>query len=67
MPPHYLHSTTTEDIPADRVLTAAVGKLKTVIVIGYTEDDEVYLASSTGVRETIHYLAALGQKAAIED
>jgi hypothetical protein len=55
------------DIPPNRVLEGALNKLKTVVVIGYTEDDEVYLASSTGTKETIYYLAALAQKAAIED
>ena len=63
----YLNMVTTHDIPADRVLESAAGKLKTVMVLGYTEEDEVYIASSTGDRATIHYLAALAQKAAIED
>lgn len=63
----YLNTVTLHDIPTDRVLESAVGKLKTVVVIGYTEDDEVYIASSTGERATVHYLAALAQKAAIED
>lgn len=63
----YLDTATTLDIPANRVLEAAVGKLKTVVVIGYDDKDEIYIASSTGDRATIHYLAALAQKAAIED
>jgi len=63
----YINTKTTLDIPTDRVLEAAVGKLKTVVVMGYTKDGEVYLASSTGKKATIHYLAALAQKAAMED
>jgi hypothetical protein len=63
----YLNTLTYLDIPADRVLEAAVGKLKTAVVIGYDKDDSVYIASSTGNKATIHYLAALAQKATLED
>lgn len=41
---------TTLDIPADRVLTAAVGKMQSVMVIGYDLEDEEYFASSTADR-----------------
>ena len=34
------------DIPADRVLEGAMGKLKSVLVIGYDEAGEEYFASS---------------------
>ena len=34
------------DIPADRVLEGAMGKLKSVVVIGYDEAGEEYFASS---------------------
>lgn len=63
----YFGTLTYNDIPADRVLEAAVDKLKTAIVLGYDKDDNVYVASSTGDKATIHYLAALAQKAILED
>ena len=34
------------DIPADRVLEAAMGELEKVVVIGYDKDGEEYFASS---------------------
>lgn len=42
-----LNETTTMDIPPDRVLENAVGKLKSVIVLGYDQDGYEYFASST--------------------
>jgi hypothetical protein len=63
----YFGEVTYLDIPSDRVLEAAAGKLRTVLVVGFTEDDEVYIAASTGEKAVIHYLAALAQKAIIED
>lgn len=35
-------------IPPDDVLHGAVGKLKYVLVLGFTEDGEMYTASSDG-------------------
>ena len=63
----YIDTMTYADIPVDRVLESAVGKLKTVLVIGYTEDDGVYIASSTGDKPTLYYLTAEAQKAIMED
>lgn len=34
------------DVPADKVLKAATGKLETAIVIGYDKDGDFYFASS---------------------
>ena len=34
------------DLPADRILEGSIGKLESVIVIGYTADGEEYFASS---------------------
>jgi hypothetical protein len=39
---------TTGDIPADRVLQAAVGQLKSVVVCGETESGDIWAASSLG-------------------
>lgn len=37
---------TAHELPPDRVLGAAVGQLKNVLVIGYAEDDSFYFAGS---------------------
>lgn len=46
---------TTLDIPADRVLEAAVGKLSACLVIGVSTDGELYLAASRGSVEWTHW------------
>ena len=46
-----LHTETTLDLPPDRVLEAAVGKLSTVLVLGYdAETGEPYFAGSSADR-----------------
>ena len=52
------HGNTTLDIPCDRVLQGAQeAKLKTVLVIGWDENDQMYSACSTGDnRETLWLL-----------
>lgn len=48
---------TTLDIPTDRVLEAAVGKLSTVLVLGYeSETGEPYFAGSTADRAEAIFL-----------
>lgn len=47
------------DIPVDQVLQAAMGKLGTVLVVGLTTDDELYLAASSGDLYKNHYLASV--------
>lgn len=43
-----LHAETTLDIPSDRVLNAAIGKLSTVLVLGYDQETgEPYFAGSS--------------------
>ncbi len=39
---------TTLDIPADRILESAIGKLTHAIVIGYDHEGDEYFASSYG-------------------
>jgi hypothetical protein len=34
------------DLPPDRILNAAVGKLQSVVVIGYTKDGDEHFATS---------------------
>lgn len=41
-----LKMVTTHDIPADRILTEAIGLLDSVIIAGYTKDGEEYFRSS---------------------
>lgn len=53
---------TTMDLPPDRVLEAAVGKLANVLVIGLTPDDELYVAASSGDLYLNHFLACLAGK-----
>lgn len=43
---HNLNCITRLDIPADRVLQAALGKLQGVILAGWDEDGQLYIASS---------------------
>lgn len=42
----FLNNETSLDIPADRVLEAAVGELDSAVVIGYDKDGNLYTASS---------------------
>ena len=43
---HYLNGVTRLDLPPDRVLERAVGKLTGVLVLGYDKDGDFYAASS---------------------
>ena len=40
-------------VPADTVLTGAVGKLSEVVVIGYDDNQELYVAASHGPAEVV--------------
>lgn len=42
-----LNCSTTADVPPDRVLSAALGSLESVLVLGFTDDGVFYIASST--------------------
>lgn len=44
------------DLPPDRVLQAAVGKLSGVVVAGWDKDGNLYLASSNNPPETLWLL-----------
>lgn len=46
---------TTLDIPADKVLEAAVGQLDACMVVGIAKDGSLYLASSQGRVEWAHW------------
>lgn len=42
----YLQTVTRLDLPPDRILEGAMGKLDGVIVLGYTKDEHEYFALS---------------------
>jgi hypothetical protein len=44
------------DIDPDPVLQAAVGKLKQVVILGYTEDGQEYFASSIADGGTVLWM-----------
>jgi hypothetical protein len=53
----FLNNVTSIDLPADRVIENAIGKLKSVVIIGYTEDgEEEYFASSIADGGTVLWL-----------
>lgn len=51
-----LNNVTRLDMPADRVLEAAIGKLEKVVVLGYDEDGDEYFASSVADGGTVLWL-----------
>jgi hypothetical protein len=42
----YLNNVTKLDLPPDRVLEQAIGKLEDVVIVGYTKEGDEYFASS---------------------
>jgi hypothetical protein len=60
---HTLDIPTKNDLPPDRILTAATGKLpETAMVIGYDEEGDLYLASSTGDGRELLWLLERAKK-----
>jgi hypothetical protein len=56
----YLNEVTTEDIPPERVIGAALdAKLSVAIVIGRRPDGSIYFASSTGDVKEAHWLVSV--------
>ena len=56
----YLNEATTEDIPPDRVVAAALdANLSVAIVIGRRPDGTIYFASSTGDVKEAHWLVSV--------
>jgi hypothetical protein len=48
---------TTLDISPERVLKGAEGKLDSVLLVGYTPEGELYIASSMSDRAEMNWLA----------
>ncbi len=57
---------TTLDIPPDRVLEQAVGKLERVVVVGYDKEGEEYFASSFSDGGTVLWLFERAKKKLLE-
>lgn len=56
----YLNEVTTEDIPPERVIGAALdANLSVAIVIGRRPDGSIYFASSTGDVKEAHWLVSV--------
>ena len=54
--------TTVLEVPVDRVLMGAVdNNLSKVLVIGLNENDDIYVAASTGKAETLVFLLELAK------
>jgi hypothetical protein len=51
-----LDTNTTLDIPADRVLEGAIGRINPAVVIGYDAENELYLASSVADKSQVLWL-----------
>ena len=55
----HLHQRTTDDIPPERVIEAALdASLSVAIVIGRRADGTIYFASSTGDVKEAHWLVS---------
>jgi hypothetical protein len=56
----YLSEATTEDIPPERVIEAALdANLSVAIVVGRRPDGSIYFASSTGDVREAHWLVSV--------
>jgi len=56
----HLHQSTTDDIPPERVIEAALdANLSVAIVIGRRADGSIYFASSTGDVREAHWLVSV--------
>jgi hypothetical protein len=57
---------TTLDLPPDRILDAAKGKLDSVLVLGITTDEEEYFASSSADAPSMLWLIERVKKTILE-
>lgn len=63
---HYFNGVTKLDLPPDRILEQAIGKLKGVVVIGWDHDGQFYGASSYADGGDCLWLLELCKKALLE-
>lgn len=64
---HIFNGITSLDIPVDRVLEQAIGKLQGVVVLGYDEEGEFYGASNYADRGEVLWLLELCKKKLMEE
>lgn len=62
----YLNKFTTLDIPPDRVLEGAIGKMDEVIVIGWDEEEEFYMAFNKSNIGGLLHLIEIAKKQLLE-
>lgn len=62
----YLDGQTCLDIPADRVLEAAVGVLDSVVLVGYDKEGNEYVASSTSKLPDVLWMLERAKKMILE-
>jgi hypothetical protein len=55
------------DIPADRVLEGVMGKLSTVLLVGYDSDEQPYFAASTSNKGDMLLMIERLRKRLLED
>ena len=61
-----IYGVTCPDIPVDRVLQAAIGELKEVVIIGTHKDGSEYFASSVADGPNVNWMLDRAKKALIE-
>ena len=57
---------TTLDLPCDQILEKAIGKLDTVIILGYDKDENEYFASSVSDGAEVLWLMERMKKQLLE-
>jgi hypothetical protein len=63
----HLHVSTTADIPPERVLAAAgEAGLTSVMVLGWTDDGQLYIASSGGAAADMLWTLELSKKTLLD-
>ena len=62
----HLNCITSIDLPADRILEAAIGNLDKVVIVGYDKDGEEYFASSIADGADVVWLFERAKKKLLE-
>jgi len=57
---------TTLDLPLDRILESAIGKLINVVIVGYDGDGELYFAASIADQKVVMWLLTQAIKKLLE-
>lgn len=62
-----LNTITTLEIPADRVLEAAIGEVRPVVVVGLDDNGDLYFATSEPKCPTVLWLLEKAKQQLLED